>query len=331
MTLVRALLATWALLGACACARADDPPAPLVLERTIELPRVEGRIDHLAIDPAGQTLIVAELGNDAVDVVDLRSGAVTHRIPGLREPQGLAFDPAGQLIVVAERGDGAVRLFNARTYAPVASIPLGADADDVRVDPRNGHALVGYGDGTLAVVDLVRAAVIARIPLPAHPEGFELDAARGTVFVNLPGARTIGVVDPDRGALRATWRLPNYLWNYPMALDGARSTLAAVFRLPARLVVFDRASGAVTASIATCGDSDDVFVDTRRQRIYVACGAGAVDAFDLAPDGLRRAGRTPTAPGARTALFAPGPDRLFVAARASAGKDARILVFRPSP
>jgi hypothetical protein len=41
-----------------------------------------------------------------------------------------------------------------------------------------------------------------------------------------------------------------------------------------------------------------------------------------------------TASGARTSLFVPKPDRLFVAARAGffgLGSDAAILVFRPEP
>ena len=48
--------------------------------RAIELPRVEGRIDHLALDPTGEQLFVAALGNNTVEVVDVRNG--TH----LEEP-----------------------------------------------------------------------------------------------------------------------------------------------------------------------------------------------------------------------------------------------------
>lgn len=315
----------------CGCAQALDGNAPLVLDRTIALPSVAGRIDHMAIDPSGRRLIVAELGNNAVDVVDLATGALVHRIAGLREPQGLAFDRSGHLIVIAERADGAARLFDANTFVEVASIPLGADADNVRIDPRNGHAIVGYGGGALAVLDLDAHAVLSRIPLPAHPEGFQLDPTTGQVFVNLPDAHTIGVVDFDHGVLRASWRTPS-LFNYPMALDPSETRLATVFRLPARLVLFNRADGAVIASVSTCGDSNDLFFDAPRRRIYVACGAGSVDVFDTSGSTPRQVANIRTAPGARTALFSPTLDRLFVAARAQSGRtDAEILVFRPGP
>ena len=60
-----------------------------------------------------------------------------------------------------------------------------------------------------------------------------------------------------------------------------------VFRSPARLALLDSGTGAVKDVQATCGDSDDVFFDNRRQRIYVSCGSGAVDVFDRS-DGKHR-------------------------------------------
>jgi len=49
--------------------------APLNLVGTIDLPRVEGRIDHLALDRAAQRLYVAALGNNTVEVLDLKAGS----------------------------------------------------------------------------------------------------------------------------------------------------------------------------------------------------------------------------------------------------------------
>ncbi|PYR89422.1 MAG: hypothetical protein DMF84_24685 [Acidobacteria bacterium] len=48
---------------------------PLRMIRAIELPRVEGRIDHLALDGTGEKLFVAALGNNTVEVVDVKNGS----------------------------------------------------------------------------------------------------------------------------------------------------------------------------------------------------------------------------------------------------------------
>ena len=64
--------------------------------------------------------------------------------------------------------------------------------------------------------------------------------------------------------------------------------IAAVFRHPAKLVLLDTKTGAATQQLDTCGDADDVFFDAKRRRIYVSCGAGAVDAFQADAAGLSR-------------------------------------------
>jgi DNA-binding beta-propeller fold protein YncE len=336
--MAKRLFETWAvsiaalMLTDCSQAQVSSgSDAHLVLEHIINLPDVKGRIDHLAIDPAHQLLAVAELGNNTVDVIDLAKGTVAHRLTGLREPQGVAYDLTGQILIVAEGGGKGVKLFDAKTDALLVEIALGDDSDDVRIDPRNGHVLVGYGDGALAVIDVERRKVLSRFPLPAHPEGFQIDERSGQVFVNLPNARTIAVVDIDKGQGTRTWNLPASLMNFPMALNAANRRVVAVFRVPARIAMFDESDGRILASQPTCGDSDDVYVDDKRQQFYVTCGEGVVEVFDCGRNGLRSAGRVQTRSGARTSLFVPEIDRLFVAARGkSVDTGAEILIMKPA-
>jgi DNA-binding beta-propeller fold protein YncE len=315
-------------------AHAADAPPPLVADAPIRLAGVSGRIDHMAIDLRRQRLFVAELGNGSVDAIDLATGKILHRIDGLREPQGVGYAPRSDLLAVASAGDGTVRLYHGEGFTPAGIIELGDDADDVRVDPRTGNFIVGYGSGGVAVIDPQRRAVVGRVELPAHPEGFQLDAASGRGFVNLPDARQIAVVDIATDKLEATWRPPGLLGNFPMALDDNGGLVAIVYRNPPRLVLFDAHTGVATASLATCGDADDVFFDARRRRVYVSCGEGSVDVMQQGPPGFQRLASVKTASGARTALFVPELDRLIVAARAGffgPGSDAAILVFRPQP
>jgi DNA-binding beta-propeller fold protein YncE len=307
---------------------------PLVLERTIPLAGVSGRIDHLAIDLRRKRLLVAELGNNTVDAIDLVAGKAIHRIAGLHEPQGIGYAPGADVIAVASAGDGSVRLFRGEDFSPMGVINLGADADNVRLDARTGSLVVGYGEGGVAVVDPARGAVASRVKLPAHPEGFQLDERTRRVFVNVPDARQIAVVDLGTGAQISTWRVPGLGANFPMALDDTDNLLATVFRHPARLVLLDARSGTVRANLETCGDADDVFFDQKRSRIYVSCGQGVVDVLQREASDYRGLGRVETASGARTSLFVPELDRLFVAARAGffgLGSDAAILVFQPQP
>jgi hypothetical protein len=191
--------------------------------------------------------------------------------------------------------------------------------------------LVGYGEGALAVIDPARPAKLVGIPLPGHPESFQLDPPAGRVYVNIPDARQIAVVDLAAGRQVARWMVPDLAENFPMAIGDQRDAVATVFRTPPRLVLLDSRSGAVAGSYVACADADDVFFDAKRGWIYVSCGEGAVDVFSRGPTGVQHIARVPTSSGARTSLFVPELDRLFVAARAGLlGSDAAILVFRPN-
>jgi hypothetical protein len=191
--------------------------------------------------------------------------------------------------------------------------------------------IVGYGSGGLAIIDPASGERVRDIRLPAHPEGFQLDRFSARVFINLPDARQIAVVDRVSAKPLATWHQKDLRSNYPLALDADGKTVATVFRDRSRLLLFDADTGAVGSSVETCADADDVFFDDRRERIYVSCGAGAVDVFQRLAADVRRSRRIWTAPGARTSLFVPELDRLFVAERAGGiGGTAKILVYRPA-
>jgi DNA-binding beta-propeller fold protein YncE len=303
--------------------------SPLTLEAKIPLGPVAGRIDHLAIDLRRRRLYVAEFGNDSIGVVDLAAGKIRQSLGGLREPQGVGYEPSSDTVYVANAGDGSVRLFRGEDMAPLGRIELGDDADNVRIDAPRDRVLVGYGSGALAVIDPARRAKIAEIPLKAHPESFQIDESAARAFVNVPDASAIQVVDLAKGGAIGEMPTQGHRANFPMAIDAETHRVMAVFRSPPRLLVLSTTDGAVVADLATCGDADDVFVDPKRHRIYVSCGGGSIDVFEARAASYQAAGRLGTAPGARTSLFVPEFDRLFLAVRAAGPEPAAIWVFRP--
>jgi DNA-binding beta-propeller fold protein YncE len=309
---------------------AADPAQPLVLEQKISLGEVRGRIDHLAIDLARDRLFVAELGNNSLGVVDLAAGKLLRRIGDLDEPQGVAYDPATDTAYVADGGDGLVHRFKGTELTPLEAIKLGGDADNVRLESEAGRVVVGYGDGALALIDAASGKPTTEISLPGHPESFQLEHGGPRIFVNVPDAHQITVVDRSTGKQVAKWGLADAGANFPMALDEADGRLAVGYREPALLAIFDTRSGAPVARLPACGDTDDVFFDAKRQRVYVGCGKGFLDVIQRHGDTYEELARIPTISGARTALFVPERDRLYLAVRAGGGEGAALWVFRPA-
>lgn len=298
----------------------------LRLEAKIPLGNVAGRIDHMAIDLPRKRLFVAELGNNSVGVVDLANRKVVHRLMGLKEPQGVAYVPATDMLYVANRGDGSVRVFHGADYTPAGRIELHSDADNIRFDRAANHIIVGYGSGRLAVIDTATNTSIGSMALKAHPESFQLDPTTGDVFVNLPDERAIVVMDRITRQQRNSWPMP-HAGNFAMALDNERARILTVFRDSAKLVAVSKQTGKVAGEADTCGDVDDLFLDAKRQRIYISCGAGFLDIRDARNVAYPRISRIATVSGARTSYFIPEMDRLFLAVRAHAGEPAAIWVY----
>src|SRR5258708_18024997 len=98
---------------------------PLRFIGSVPLPLVQGRIDHLSIDLIGQRLFVAALGNNTVEVIDLKNGKHLQTISGMREPQGILFLPATNRLYVANGADGSLRVFDGRSLQLLKTISYG--------------------------------------------------------------------------------------------------------------------------------------------------------------------------------------------------------------
>jgi DNA-binding beta-propeller fold protein YncE len=291
----------------------------------IELPGVSGRIDHLAVDMEGQRLFVAALGADEVEVVDLRAGKRVAQLKGLREAQGVVYVPAIRRVFVAVGESGEVVAFDGD--GRVNAAPGLPDADNMRYFTPTGRLVVGFGHG-LAILDPATLAVVQRIALPGHPEAFELAEHGPEIYVNVPDAGRIVVVDRRTGKTTAEWNIEPEAANFPMALDEAAHRLYVGTRRPARLLVYDTTSGQRLSRTPLCGDVDDLFLDPARAQVLAVCGEGEVDVVSTAGVGEgARPRRVSTAAGARTGLYVPSTSTLWVAAPAG-GAPARILVFR---
>jgi hypothetical protein len=309
------------LLLLVALARAGDD-APLRLERSIPLEDVQGRLDHLVLFPDGVRLAIAALQNDSVEILDLKQGRVVHRIKDVSAPTAGAFVRGA--LAMAAAGDGRIHFYDAGSYGRIRSVDVGGDADPVRID--GARLYVGVGEGALVAVDDGTKAFA--IPLAAHPEGFQLETKGPRIFVNVPDAQHVAVLDREKRALLATWKL-DVRDNYPMALDEERGRVLIGCRTPGTLLALDMKDGSVKARLDISGDVDDLWLDPRTRRLYASCGEGFLDVIDL--DGWERVARVPTRAGARTCLFDPDRRRLFVAAPMHGGKAAEIRVYAAAP
>jgi DNA-binding beta-propeller fold protein YncE len=301
---------------------------PLTLVHTIELSHVDGRIDHLGVDAALQRLFVAALGNNTVEVIDLHSDTHLESVPGFRGPQGIGVAADATIVAIANgEGDG-LQLIAADDFRLIRSIRLGDDSDNVRYDTVAQLLYVGYGSGALAAVRPRDGLVTGTVKLPAHPESFQLERNGPRIFVNVPDADQIAVIDRGTMKVIATWPVKAAGANFPMALDEANHRLFIGCRRPAKVLVYDTSNGQARGSFDIVGDTDDLFYDVARARVYVTGGEGFIDAFEQRGNGqFARIAHLPTPAGARTSLFVQDQRRLYVAVPHRGRQRAEVRVY----
>jgi len=302
--------------------------SPFKLEKTIPLPGVEGRFDHLAADAHAKHVFLAALGNNAVEVVDIDAGKRLQTLSGMHEPQGIGFAPDVHRIYVANGKDGKLRIFDSATFKPVTEVMIGEDADNVRYDAPHKLIWVAHGDGALQAMNTATGKLLGDINLDAHPESFQLEKAGLRIFANVPDAGEIEVVDRDKKTVLAKWAVKDAAANFPMALDETTHRLFSGCRKPAKVLVYDTESGKVVAQFACPGDTDDLYFDAARKRLYVAGGEGFLEAFaQKSANEYSSLGKIATAAGARTGIYVPEWNRFILAVPHRGNQGAEVRVY----
>src|SRR5262249_33977933 len=141
------------------------------------------------------------------------------------EPQGIASAAEARLVAVANGQGEGLQLVRADDFGLGASITLGDDSDNVRYDAAARRLYVGFGSGALAAIDPSAAKILGQVKLAGHPESFQLERSGSRIFVNVPTADQIAVVDRVAMKTAATWTVTTAKANYPMALDEANHRL----------------------------------------------------------------------------------------------------------
>ncbi|MBL8860084.1 MAG: hypothetical protein JNL28_16360 [Planctomycetes bacterium] len=328
-------IAVFALFQAAGVPATEAPVSALKQVATIPLPGVEGRIDHMNWAGYSNVLFIAARDYGTVEQISLVQNKVGKPFLGPRAPQGLAS--ASGMIFATDGRRGRVWAFPIEWDILLPDwhskhTDIGPDADNIRFLRSSWTLLVGYGDGALGSMSVPELEVQFRIELGGHPESFQLDSAEKQVWVNVPSKQGIAVVDLEAKKVARWIELKTAKQNYPMALAEKDKRLLVGCREPARLLVFDIETDAMTAELPLSGDVDDIFVDEERGFVYASCGEGFVDVFERAKPGeWKLKEKVATSPGARTCLFVPSEKKLFVAVPHRGEQQAEVRVFSTAP
>ncbi len=301
--------------------------------------------DHLTVDLAGKRLFTTPQAEHSVEVLDLNSGKLLHRISGLQNPHSVLYRSDVKRLYITDGGAAQLRIIDSQTYEPVKTLDDLPDADSIGYDPgakelyvTNGGESVKSEYSSLSVIDTTSLNHLDDIKIKAGAlEAMVLEKQGPLIYINMMDQNKIAVVNRRTRKLIARWPVTKGHKNIAIALDETHHRLFVGCRnteTTGVIVVFDTQTGkelGVTLPIA--GWVDYLAYDPSAHRLYGTCGpqvgeSGYVYAFsDDGKDGYTLISKTPTALRAKTGLFVPELGEIFVAVPHYEGP-ARILELR---
>jgi DNA-binding beta-propeller fold protein YncE len=295
----------------------------VTLIRTAFIPLPPGDkpgFDHADIYRPGRRMYVAHTGADRVDVLDCEQRAFLRSIPDLPGVAGVLVDEQADLLFTSDRAAARVSVYRCSDEHLLGRVQVGPHPNGLAYDSKR-RALYAFNLGeplgencTVSVVDADSLQVIEEIALPGRPRWAVYDPDRDAIYANTRDPAQIAVIDCNERAITRALEVPTAgphgLW-----LDRGRLFCAAD---GGALVVLDRDSGAILASVPLPGEPDVLMHDPDLQRLYVAIGdPGVVCSFDSGR--LELLETVVTDPGAHTTGWDPGSRSLYVFCPGSGG------------
>jgi DNA-binding beta-propeller fold protein YncE len=307
--------------------------APLKLLHTTPLPGFKGDLDHSAVDLKGNRLFTTAEVHKTVEVFDLKTGERIHSITGFGTPHEILFRPDSNTLIVADGSpDSSAKLVDGKTYQIIDTIKLPPGVDSAEYNPvtreyyvENRGPDANADTHMISIIDAKDFKHTGDFTLPGRrSEAMAIDRAGKKMYVNLTDE--VGVVDLPTRHLTARWPVPDAHVQNAMALDEPNHRLFIATRNPPTLFVFNTDTGKVIANLPCVGVNDDMTFDAKRKRIYIT-GDGATSVFaQRDADHYEHIVDVPTGYRAKTSLYVPELNRLYVAVSGGNKVDAQVAL-----
>jgi DNA-binding beta-propeller fold protein YncE len=307
---------------------------PLKLVVTTPMPGFTGDFDHFGVDLKGNRLFLASEDQKTVEVFNLRTGERIHSIEGFGHPLTMAYLPESDRLIVTNGDTDDLALVDCKEYKIIKTLKLGKGVDHGIYNPVDKYFYVENGGGpdakthALGIVDTKSFTIVGEIAGLSGDsnEGMIINRAGKRLYVNMTGSDEVGVIDLGTRKIIARWPLPDAHVAHAIALDESNHRLFTATRKPAQFIVFNTDTGKAVASLPCVGVNSDMSIDFARKQIYVT-GSDTISVFEQRDaDHYEHIAEVPSAYRAKSSIFVPQLNRLYVADSGKGKPDAKLAL-----
>jgi len=167
--------------------------------------------EGIDIHPEKDIALVANVGNNNVSVIDLKTNTATRTINVGHFPVGLAINPVTNRAYVVNGEDNNVSVINLDTFESIGLVPVGARPSDIAINTRTNQAVVtNRGANSVSILDLNSGTSLGTIPVGEFPRGVAINpntsqavvvnaASNSITIINLESRQVVGTMNVGAG------------------------------------------------------------------------------------------------------------------------------------
>jgi DNA-binding beta-propeller fold protein YncE len=328
-----------------ALAQTTSETKPFSFERSIAIPEVPWGpySDYLATDVPGGRVFATPQAAHAVAVFDIRASKLVTMIRGIGNPHGVFYSNEAKRLFVDDGEAGEVKVFANEDFKLIKSIPVAVGANGLTYDAstkllyvNNGGRDASLDHSFVSVIDTRTSTKVSDVRIDGlFLEASAIDPATHRLYLNFEDKNSVAVLDLGTLKVLENWPLKHSHHNMPMAFDADHGRLYIGCRdgdMRGSIAVVDVKTGQETGTLPIGGWVDSIYYDSKRQRIYSSSGIGQLETYQVSADNrYRKLESMDTAVMAKTSIYSPQFDLMFVSVPHLGSTLAKILVFKPTP
>jgi DNA-binding beta-propeller fold protein YncE len=255
--------------------------------------------DYISMDSDARLAYIGR--EDHVDVVNVDTGKVVGKVPGLEGTSGLLPLPEFGRGYAMNGDAGSVVIVDLKTLAKIGTVKAGKDPDSFTYDPVTKRVFVmNSSSANATAINAKEGTVAGTVALGGQPEAAVTDG-RGKVYVNLTDKDEIAEVDAETMKVTHHWPLMQGTGPSGLAIDRKNRRLFSACDNQ-RMVIMDADSGKVIAALRTGAGTDGAGFDPESMNAFASAGgAGTLTIIhEDSPDKFRVLEEIDTQSGART-------------------------------
>jgi YVTN family beta-propeller protein len=299
-------------------------------EKDLPLPGKAARLDYQSIDSTRSLLFIAQLGDNSVSVVNLKSSSVKY-ITNIPRPHGILAVPGLNRVYVSATGVNQVFVVDEVSLQIVAKIPAGDYPDGLDFDPNTNRIFVSdeHG-GTVSVIDVVKNSLVATIKMGGEVGNTHYDPVSGIIYSAVQTTDELVGIDPKSMSITSRFKLPGCQHAHGFLIDPETHYAFITGEDNAGYVVFDLAKKQIIGSGKVGKEPDVLAFDSGYHLLFVSSESGVVSVFILEKGNVRKLSEGFLAPHAHTVAVDSRTHKVYFPLQDIGGKPV-LRVFDAIP